>query len=226
MKYGLNNENLKFWVDFEDDEIKCVVLKYYSGMHVFSKNGDCDFDEVAKLIGDEEPSVVCAEKYLIEELSGRVSDYKAEYGWIRVLSKHYDCEDSIAERASPDDLADIVNLILDDHMGEFHEFDELIAQFREREDDDFGRSYVIKDGDRISSSASTTAEVDGVAVLSYVITVPEYRGKGLATKVCAKLCNDMIDDGKKVYLVNYTEESVRLYDKLGFEVSCEIGKLY
>ena len=46
LKYGLDNDNLKFWFDSKDDEIKCVVLKYYSGMHVFSKNRDCDSDEI------------------------------------------------------------------------------------------------------------------------------------------------------------------------------------
>ena len=71
-----------------------------------------------------------------------------------------------------------------------------------------------------------TAEIDEIAVLSNVITNPSYRGKGLATIVCSKLCNDLIDEGKKVYLINYTEESTGLYDKLGFEISCEIGKLY
>ena len=31
---------------------------------------------------------------------------------------------------------------------------------------------------------------------------------------------------RKAVLINYTDESTGLYDKLGFEVSCEIGKLY
>ena len=53
-----------------------------------------------------------------------------------------------------------------------------------------------------------------------------YRGKGLATKVCSKLCNDLIDEGKKIYLINYTNESTGLYDKLGFKVLCDWGKLY
>ena len=29
-----------------------------------------------------------------------------------------------------------------------------------------------------------------------------------------------------IYLINYTDESIGLYDKLGFKISCEIGKLY
>ncbi|WP_405270600.1 GNAT family N-acetyltransferase [Methanobrevibacter sp.] len=229
LKYGLDNENLKFWFDLEDNEIKCVILKYYSGMHVFSKNKDCDFDKIKKLVLTENPSVICAEKYLIENLDDilKEKDYTAEYGWVRVLSKHYDCENSAVELADEEeDFIAISKLIKNDPMGEFYELDELISQIKERDEDNFGRNYIIKDGDKIISNASTNAEIENIAVLSNVITDDAYRGKGLATKVCSKLCNDLIDEGKKVYLINYTEESTGLYDKLGFEVSCEIGKLF
>lgn len=228
VKYGLNNENLKFWLDMEEDKITCVILKYYSGMHVFSKNKDCDYEEIKRIINEEDPSVICAEKILIEKLSDilKENDYSTEYGWVRVLSKHYDCENSCVELASEKDFKEISNLIINDHMGEFYELDELISQIKERDEDNYGRNYIIKQEDKIISNASTTAEIDKIAVLSNVITNPSYRGKGLATKVCSKLCNDLIDEGKNVYLINYTEESTGLYDKLGFEISCEIGKLY
>lgn len=228
LKYGLDNENLKFWLCMDNNQIKCVILKYYSGMHVFSKDKDCDFEEISKLIITENPSVICAEKFLIKNLFDilKERDYLAEYGWVRVLSKHYNCDNSIVEKANENDFEAISKLIKNDHMGEFYDLDELIDQIKERENDNFGRNYVIKDGNKIVSNASTNAELDNIAVLSNVITDESYRGKGLATKVCSKLCNDLIDEGKNVYLINYTEESTGLYDKLGFEISCEIGKLF
>ena len=229
LKYGLDNDNLKFWFDSKDDEINCVVLKYYSGMHVFSKNRNCDFDQIKELVLDEDPSVICAEKFLIEKLSEilKEKEYSTDYGWVRVLSNHYECENSCVELAVEDeDFVEISKLIKNDPMGEFYDLDELISQIKERDDDNFGRNYIIKDDGKIISNASTNAELENIAVLSNVITDQEYRGKGLATKVCSRLCNDLIDEGKKVYLINYTEESTGLYDKLGFEISCEIGKLH
>lgn len=228
IKYGLSNNNLKFWLDVENDEITCVILKYYSGMHIFSKNHDCDFEEICKLILEEDPSIICAEKFLIETLFNLFKDsqYIAEYGWVRVLSKHYDCENSLVERASEEDFIEISNLIVNDHMGEFYDLNELVSQIKEREDDNYGRNYIIKENDKIVSNASTNAEIENIAVLSNVITDKECRGRGLATKVCSKLCNDLIDEGKSIYLINYTDESTGLYDKLGFKISCEIGKLY
>ncbi|WP_296884162.1 GNAT family N-acetyltransferase [uncultured Methanobrevibacter sp.] len=227
IKYGLNNNSIKIWTDLTNNEIKCVILKYYSGMHIFSKNKDCNYEEIKKIITKENPSIICAEKFLIENLANilKESKYSAEYGWVRVFSKHYQCENSCVELANESNFEEIANLIMNDPMGEFYKLDELIAQIKERHDDKFGRNYIIKHRGKIISNASTTAEIDNLAVLSNVITVPEYRGEGLATIVCSKLCNDLIDEGKKVYLINYTEESTGLYDKLGFKISCEIGKL-
>ena len=228
VKYGLDNPNLKFWLDMENSKIKGIILKYYSGMHIFSKNKDCDYDEIKQLIIEEFPSVICAEKFLIENLSLllKESEYLSEYGWVRVLSKHFNIENSNVELAREEDIESISKLIKNDPMGEFYDLDELICQIKERDEDNFGRNYVIKEGNKIISNASTNAELEKIAVLSNVITHKAYRGQGFATKVCSKLCNDLIDEGKKVYLINYTDESTGLYDKLGFEVSCEIGKLY
>ena len=228
VKYGFDNNAIKIWLDMENDEINCVALKYYSGMHVFSKNKNCNYDEIKNIIIEENPSIICAEKFLIENLVNILDecDYSVEYGWVRVFSKHYNCENSCVELATEKDFEEISKLIINDPMGEFYELDELISQFKERYDDNFGRHYIIKHNNKIISNASTNAEIDDIAVLSNVITLPQYRGKGLATIVCSKLCNDLIDEGKNVYLINYTEESTRLYDKLGFEISCEIGKLF
>ncbi|MBE6499011.1 MAG: GNAT family N-acetyltransferase [Methanobrevibacter thaueri] len=228
IKYGLNNENLKFWLNIHNHETKGVILKYYSGMHIFSKNHDCNLNEIIELITEENPTIICAEKKIIEKLSKQLQNekYIAEYGWVRVLSQYCNYDTTSVEKANENDLKEIAQLIINDHMGEFYDLEELISQMKERIDDNYSRNYIIKENGKIISNASTTAEIDKIAVLSNVITNETQRGKGLATKVCSKLCNDLIKEGKNVYLINYTDESIGLYDKLGFEISCEIGKLY
>ena len=87
MKYGVTNENVKSWLDFKDDEITSVVLKYYSGMHIFSKNKNCDYDNIINLIAEENPSIICAEKFLIENLFKLLDneEYNATYGSVRAI---------------------------------------------------------------------------------------------------------------------------------------------
>lgn len=229
MKYGLTNENIKSWVDIENGEITSVALKYYSGLHIFSKNRNCNYEVLRDLILEEDPSIICAEKFLIENLSELFNDeeYGTNYGWVRELNKCYDSDNQCVELATSDDYDEISELILTDpSFSNYYTFDELKKQIEEQNENDYGRNYIIKRNGEIISHAATCAESNKIAVISHLITDERYRNQGLATKTCSKLCNEVILEGKTVYLTNYTFESTALYDKLGFEPSCEIGKLY
>ncbi len=229
IKYGVNNSNIKIWIqENENSCITSIILMYYTGMHIFSKNKDCDYNEIKELIIKENPSPICAEKDIIVALTNMGLDYKQEYGWVRVLDKIEFSTDSFdVYKAKENDLEELTKLIYrDNDINNSYTFDDLYKQILARNKEKYGRNYIIKKDGIIVSHAGTGAENDKVSVLNYVMTDPLYRGQGLATKVVGKLCFDLIKEGKKIYLVNYTEESTRLYDKLGFKVCCEIGKLY
>ncbi len=58
-----------------------------------------------------------------------------------------------------------------------------------------------------------------VAALGNVATLPEARGKGLATAACARLCRLLLDDGIDTVSLNVRADNaaaVRAYEKLGF----------
>ena len=229
MKYGVTNENVKSWLDFKDDEITSVVLKYYSGMHIFSKNKNCDYDNIINLIAEENPSIICAEKFLIENLFKLLDseEYNATYGSVRALNEYYECDNSSVERATESDYDEISRLVLTDSaFGNYYTFEELKEQIVEQNENNYGRNFIIRENDKIISHAATCAEGDKIAVISHIITDESCRNQGLGTKVCSKLCNEVISEGKTIFLTNYTNESTALYDKLGFKPSCEIGKLY
>jgi len=62
-----------------------------------------------------------------------------------------------------------------------------------------------------------------ISVLGNITTHPDYRGKGLATAVTAKLVNELRDDGNTVAL-NVKQDNlaaIKCYRKLGFEIHCE-----
>jgi ribosomal protein S18 acetylase RimI-like enzyme len=59
----------------------------------------------------------------------------------------------------------------------------------------------------------------GVATLGNVATVPEARGRGLATAACAMLCRVLLQDGIDVVSLNVradNDAAIRAYEKLGF----------
>jgi ribosomal protein S18 acetylase RimI-like enzyme len=58
-----------------------------------------------------------------------------------------------------------------------------------------------------------------VAALGNVATLPEARGRGLATAACAQLCLQLLDDGIDVVSLNVRSDNhaaIRAYEKLGF----------
>ena len=228
IKYGFSNPNIKVWIEEENDSISCIVLKYYTGMHVFSKDKNLNIEDVIDLIIKEQPTIICSEKRIIEELMPYLkTDYNSEIGWVRCMNKKYECNNEEVQIAKEKDLYECSELIMkDEDMSSSYTLDELYKQIKVRNVEKYGRNYMIKDNDKIIAHASTGAESEKVGVLTHVMVDFDYRGKGYATKVCSKLCNDLIDEGKSIYLINYTNESTRLYDKLGFTISCEFGKLY
>ena len=225
-KYGVDTEGIEFYFQEEDNEVKALMLCYYDSMHIYSRNNDLNYDEIINFIKERKPIVICAEKEIISYLHSVLDNYDAEYGWVRELSVIDNSYENVEyEKVSSDEFVEVSKLICNDDIGKAYEVGELARQLEERNKSGYGRNYIIKLDGEIATHAGTGAEEDEMAVMNYVITNPKYRGKGLATKLVGKLSYDLIKEGKKIYLINYTNESSRLYDKLGFIISCEYGKL-
>lgn len=230
-KYGILNDNIKTWIQYnENSEITAVLLKYYTGLHVFSKKHNYSVEELKTLILQEKPTMVCGEKKIILSLynSFEHSKYCIETGWVRKLSEIENFDRSGVKLAEEEDFSGIAKLLYEDEdLGSSYEYDELKKQMIERNKEGFVRNYVIKDSNQVViSHAGTGAENDKVAMLSYVITDPNHRGKGYAKKLCCAVCEDLIDEGKDVFLINYSKESTALYDKIGFKICAEWGKMF
>lgn len=231
-KYGLtNNSNVKAWIqENKEKEMQSIIMQYYSGMHIFSKNPNYNILEMINIIEENKPTMICAEKTTIENLYMKIStidSYNVEYGYVRRLLNLKIEKSKIVEKAKKDDFYGIAKLLYEDEdIGSSYKLDELTKQMIARYEEGYSRNYIIKKDYEILAHASTGAEYKNIAIMNYVVTNKNYRKQGLATKVCATLCADLLSENKEIYLINYSNESTKLYDKLGFEVSCDWGKLY
>ena len=84
-------------------------------------------------------------------------------------------------------------------------------------ENNFSRRYVIKEKNKIVSTASTKAESMDVALISAVATLPAFRRKGYSTAILTKLCSDLFKEGKSACLSYDNPEAERVYKKLGFK---------
>ena len=229
-KYGISNPNVKAWIQEDDNkEILCVILKYYTGMHIYSEKHNYNLKEISDLITVENPTMICGEQKSIEDIYEFMSnnDYKIEKGWVRGLAKMDKNIYNEVRKAEKEDFNQIAKLLYEDEdLGSSYQLEELKEQLYERNKEGYVRNYVIKQNERVISHAATGAEDEKLGMLAYVITDPQYRGKGNAQKVCETVCQELIEEGKKVFLINYSNESTALYDKIGFQVCCNWAKMY
>lgn len=84
----------------------------------------------------------------------------------------------------------------------------------------FRTLYVIEDSQgRVASSALSSAEAGGVAMLGGVATRADYRGKGLSALCVGALCEHLFRNGCETVALFYLEDNRpagRVYQKLGF----------
>lgn len=228
LQYGFSNPNVLMWSQEFDGKVVALVLLYYTGMHIFTRDYNCNYKEIANLVKEKKPSIVCSEKIVISNLEPFLGEYLPEYGFVREM----DCIDNKfysndVINASVDDFPEIAKLICSDYeFGAIYNVDDLANQLRERNESGYCRNYIIKKDNKIVSHVATGAECDSFAIISYVITDSDFRGQGYALKTVGTLCNDLLNENKKVFLINYTSESTALYTKLGFKESCQCGKLF
>lgn len=91
-----------------------------------------------------------------------------------------------------------------------------------------GRYYGVRQNNTIISAAGVHvySPTYRVAALGNVSTQPESRGRGLAAKVCAKLCQVLYAEGIEQIGLNVRADNVTaiaLYERLGFEKVAEFG---
>ena len=227
IRYGSTNSNVNVYIQENDSKINLLVLIYYTGMHVFSKNMDFNLQELVELIKEKNPYMICGEKEIIFKISSEIKDYNVEYGWVKCLDQSVAEDANSIRSANRDDFEQITNLLLSDEgIGASYTFDRLYSQLLELYETKYGRNYVLEDNGEIIAHVSTGAENDKVAIMTDLIVNPNYRHQGIGYKMCRHIANELINEGKKVYLINYTDASSALYEKVGFKVCCEWGKMY
>lgn len=88
-----------------------------------------------------------------------------------------------------------------------------------------GKYFGIRDGKKLAAVAGVHvySKEYKIAVLGNIATLPEYRGKGLASAVTGHLCAELVSEGLMVCLNVKGDNSaaIRCYEKLGFVKVCE-----
>lgn len=225
-KYGFDNPNISVWKSQNGNDINAVILKYYSGMHVFSRNNDFSPNEIAELIMEEKPTLVCGMKETLDRIKDYVEEcYVPELGKVLRLENYSNIYNPAVRFATREELREIVELLItDENMGGPYTFDELYDQFCQRFDEGFGRNWARWDEKGVVTHCATYAELDDIAVISGGIVREDYRGKGEYPGQLGAMCKTLYEEGKEV--ISYYYGGAKTAHKVvGFEILGEWEKL-
>ena len=226
-KYGFDNKNINVWQQKDGDEISVIAMQYYNGMHVFSRKNIFDAQDVATLIEEQKPSLVCGMKETIDRIKPLISEkqYQPEYGKVLRLEQYSGIADDEVYQAERGEIKEIAELLAtDEEMGGPYGFDLLYKQLLERYDEGFGRNWLKRDEKGIVSHCATYAELDEICVISGGIVRLDHRGKGEYPGQLGAMCRDLAKEGKEV-ISYYYGGAKSAHKKVGFEILGDWAKL-
>jgi predicted GNAT family acetyltransferase len=220
--YGYDKEFQKVWGEFDNESnLTAVMLKHFRNFILYSKS-DFDTTSFINILRNEAFNKISGEKSTMKKIesvgnfSGSLDQYicKLSNG-SRLLN---DSQLSLVKQAGLDDVDKIINLY--NSIDEFKIYGNKPDNIIRRIKDKTGRVYYIEKDGQFVAVAQSSAESSSSAVIVGVCTHNNYRKQGLSSICLSKLCKDLLDEGKTVYLYYDNPTAGLLYKKLGFE---EIG---
>ena len=231
LKYGIESNTISVYLQTREDEVEALLLKYYSCLHVYSRNNAFDADELAEFFCDDNYTML----YCTAETAERVYrvlprevKIKATItrGWVAQIQQVDHESRGLTVPAEKQDFEQIVRLIYDDEdIGRSYKFEELSRQLEERNQQGYARNLVIKIDNLVIAHACTNAEYETIAVVAELLVKKEYRQKGYASEIWRAICSQLLSEGKEVFSFYYSEESRALHKHIGFYEVCEWAKV-
>jgi len=230
-KYDLNTGLVDAYFLHDEANITGVILKYYSCLHVYSRNNNFDALELGRFIDNNNFSMIYCESdtasKIIEHLPSKVlRKTTITSGWVAQIKKIDKEPKGFSEPACESDFQQIAELIFsDEDIGKSYNFDDLTRQLIERYKEGYARNIVIKKDDWVIAHACTNAEIENIAVVAELLVRREYRKRGYASEIWREICAKLLSEGKEVYSFYYSEESRNLHKHIGFIEICEWTKI-
>ena len=203
LAYGTGERFLEHWVQLEDNEPRAVISRIDGNITIFCESADDELLEFIEAVGY---NTVFADKELFPQYwSGEVL-MKFVRKPETEISDNIDFNPTIREIYS----------VLERCQGEGFEvpnFDNFYPDMSHRVRHNLSRILAYRLDGQAIACCMTSAETGNCAIISGVACLSEYRGKGYASKLVAKIAEAL---GKRDIFVFCREELVGFYSRLGF----------
>lgn len=222
--YGLADERARFWLLLKND-LPTAALYLAGSVLVISACQEADPARIAELVKAEGVHEVdtnwdqCAT--LLELLGGTTdSSYYMVYRGGPVAETFSDI--------SAGDLPAVFGVLQRSH--EYYRthltFDNWSDDLRQKLDRGLMELYQLETDGEVVGTGCIVSEDDECGVIAAVAVVPEYRHRGLGSRISRFLVKRILEKGKTPRLISGYDEVAELYRQVGFETCGRWGELY
>lgn len=221
LNYGTGRRDMGLWVSEHQGEIQGAAYRYFSTLHLYSRETFPQADAVA-LIQQLDPSCITGPQSCIDGLPQELlsGNYQREENFIVTAKTRL--PEPVAADIKPGQLSDIeaiaAMMLKSKTFSSVYRFQELCGQMRDRILSGNGRSFIIRDeGGNIAAANATYAETKDMAIVSGLITSEKHRHMGYGSRLTAGVWNMLYDEGKTCYAFLNVENAntVSLHRRVG-----------
>ena len=225
--FGLDGNSVQIFVSDTPDGWDFLALRFLESFILYSTHTDYDVQKAADFLVEKNARVISGKSELLEKLLPLLSGKHGKKTYMARLNQVQFLAQPPAQfelrRLTADHAADIISLYCqieefrDNYIGrEAKALEELRFSLS-----DGGRCWgAFRDG-ALTAVASSSAENSRSAMIVGVATLPQARNAGLASCLVAKLCAELLGEGKQFLCLFYNNpEAGKIYRKIGFR---EIG---
>lgn len=226
--YGVDDPNVTVWFSEKDGKINAVVMKYFSGSHVYSKELDYDLEEVVEKLREIVPDRISSQREIIEALSPIFqAEYDVKYGEIFKHSSYRKMKSPVPiELAGPEDAESIAELLMTSEIfSASYEKEKLADELRNRMETGVGRSYVMREDGQIVAHDSFNLETDKYVIGSLALVHKDYRKKMYGIFLESYIVNQIRSEGKDNYSMIDNPQRIQGFARTGATPVAHYGQL-
>lgn len=221
--FGFNQDFQELWGEYDSPggPLKAVMLRYF-GNYLPYAEGTFDTAGFAEIIRmNTAAEMISGASGVVQAFRGKVSirnEKEMHFAQLSEMNEEIRRTAAAAtkiKKAAAEDVEAVCSLM--DIIEEFEGSPEDSRRsYHQTLESGTGRTYFAEQDGKVIAAASTAAENSLSAMIIGVATHPLYRGRGLATRVVAQLCTDIIADGKSLCLFYDNPQAGVIYKRLGF----------
>ncbi|MCQ2546164.1 MAG: hypothetical protein MJ161_01280 [Clostridia bacterium] len=229
MVYGIESPKLDLWYDEDEEGLNFVVMRYMDSLQIYSHKDNWDKAGLMEIVKEYDIQAVNAKMSMLDALEDELGDsYEKRGGWMFKGRSTADMEVSAADKvelAKPEDAPEIAALMCSsEQWSKMYNEEKLASQLADRMRTGMGRSWIIRDGDRIVAHDATFAEAEGVAMGSGLIVLPEYVDRLYSVALGVAIDRTLRDEGKVKFFHISDPSRMKTFKKVRNEIVAETGK--